>query len=74
MKEMKRQKLDLEQTIETLKKSLYEEAIASAQQNGMDEIMPSRLYLLLRRSRRRRCCMINFVALRKNCRMNIKLC
>ena len=30
----KRQKLDAEQTIETLKKSLCEEAIASAQQSG----------------------------------------
>ena len=34
---MKRQKVDLEQTIETLKKTLYEEAIASAQQNGRDD-------------------------------------
>ena len=30
----KRQKLDVEQTIESLKKSLCEEAIASAQQKG----------------------------------------
>ena len=36
VKEMKRQKLDLEQPIKTLKKSLYEEAIASAQQNRWD--------------------------------------
>ena len=44
------------------------------QPNRMDEIMPPRLHLLLRRSKRRRCCMINFVALRKNCKMSIKLC
>ena len=36
VKEMKRQKLDAEQTIETLKESLCEKAIASAQQNGQD--------------------------------------
>ena len=36
LKEMKRQKLDVEQTIETLKKNLCEEAIVSAQQNGWD--------------------------------------
>ena len=36
VKQMKRQKLDVEQTIETLKKSLCEEAIVSAQQNGRD--------------------------------------
>ena len=36
VKEKKRQKLELEHTIETLKKSLYDEAIASAQQNGRD--------------------------------------
>ena len=34
MKEMKRRKLDIEQTIETLKKSLCRDAIAPAQQNG----------------------------------------
>ena len=34
VKEMKRQKLDVEQTIETLKKSLCKETIALAQQNG----------------------------------------
>ena len=33
---IKRQKLDVEQTIETLKKSLCKEAIASVQQNGQD--------------------------------------
>ena len=36
VKEMKRQKLDVEQIIETLKKNLCEKAIASAQQNGQD--------------------------------------
>ena len=36
MKETKRQKLDVEQTIETLKKSLCEEVFASAQQNRQD--------------------------------------
>ena len=35
---MKRQKLDLEKTIETFKKSLCEEKIASAQQNGRDHV------------------------------------
>ena len=35
---MKRQKPDVEQTIETLKKSLCEEAIVSAQQNGGDYV------------------------------------
>ena len=34
--EMKRQKLDVEQTIETSKKSLCEETFASAQQNRQD--------------------------------------
>jgi len=33
---MKKQKLDLAQTIETLKKSLCDEAILSAQQNGRE--------------------------------------
>ena len=36
VKEMKRQKLNIGQTIETLKKSLCEEAIASTQQNRQD--------------------------------------
>ena len=35
---MKRQKLDLEKAIETFKKSLCEEKIASAQQNGRDHV------------------------------------
>ena len=35
---MKRQKLDVEKTIETLKKSLCEEKIASAQQNGRGHV------------------------------------
>ena len=37
-KKMKRQKLDLEKTIETFKKSLCEEKIASVQQNGRDHV------------------------------------
>ena len=55
---MKRQKLDLEKTIETFKKSLCEEKIASAQQNGRDHV--TKAESLLRCSRRRRCCAMDF--------------
>ena len=37
LKEMKREKLDVEQTTGTLKKNLCEEAIVSTQQNGRDQ-------------------------------------
>ena len=37
LKEMKREKLDVEQTTGTLKKNLCEEATVSTQQNGRDQ-------------------------------------
>ena len=55
VKQMKRQKPNVEQTIETLRKASVRKPLC--QLNRTEEIMSRRLHLLLRRSRRRRCCM-----------------
>jgi len=68
---MKKQKLDLAQTIETLKKSLCDEAILSAQQNGREHATKAASFA--KTLKEKEIFMTSFVALKKNLKLNIRL-
>ena len=69
---MKKQKLDVEQTIETLRKSVCEEAILSAQRiDGREHV--TKQHRLPKPLRKRNFCTTNFVGMKKSHNLNTKL-